>query len=301
MLRRIVSEERGQALIIMALAMVVLVGFLALAIDGGNAYAQRRLMQNAADAAALAGVRALALGENAEAAATEYAVDRNGADSAEVIIETGDGQTVTVVARKSFPTFFASVLGWFTLSTSVQATATYGSPAQMPDQGFFPIAIKCASFEAGKEYEIWDDGKEPDDPPEYVIVGGNRGWLNFNSSAVGASELKQWVREGYATTITIGDWINGDPGTRASALQEAEQYRIGDTVIMAGYDGVRDGQNGSGQLDYQVACFAAFKITSVDDTSNPKKVVGRFKQQYIIAGPQGGVEDDGIVVIGLTQ
>jgi Flp pilus assembly protein TadG len=54
----------GQTLVIFALATLVLVGALGLVLDGGYDYAQRRQMQNAADAAALAGASAL-LGNNA--------------------------------------------------------------------------------------------------------------------------------------------------------------------------------------------------------------------------------------------
>jgi len=47
-------SERGQALVIIALAIIGLVGITGLAIDGGNAYSDRRHAQNAADTAALA-------------------------------------------------------------------------------------------------------------------------------------------------------------------------------------------------------------------------------------------------------
>jgi hypothetical protein len=52
--------ERGQILILGALMMTVMIGFLALVIDVGNAYAQRRFVQNGADAAAVAAARLLA-------------------------------------------------------------------------------------------------------------------------------------------------------------------------------------------------------------------------------------------------
>ncbi len=55
------KKEGGQAIVLIALMLVVLLGFVALAIDGGNAYTQKREAQNAADAAALAGARQLAL------------------------------------------------------------------------------------------------------------------------------------------------------------------------------------------------------------------------------------------------
>jgi Flp pilus assembly protein TadG len=55
---------RGQAVVFFALMSLVLLGVLGLALDGGYLLAKRRMMQTAADAAALAGATALA-GNNA--------------------------------------------------------------------------------------------------------------------------------------------------------------------------------------------------------------------------------------------
>jgi hypothetical protein len=52
--------EQGQVIIIGAVMMTALFGFLALVLDIGNAYAQRRFVQNGADAAAIAASRLLA-------------------------------------------------------------------------------------------------------------------------------------------------------------------------------------------------------------------------------------------------
>jgi uncharacterized membrane protein len=49
------KEEKGQAMVLLVLAFIVLLGFTALAIDGGMVYSDRRTSQNAADAASLAG------------------------------------------------------------------------------------------------------------------------------------------------------------------------------------------------------------------------------------------------------
>src|SRR5205085_12084467 len=56
---RLRSGRRGQAIVIMALAMVAICGMLALAIDAGRLYFQRRLMQDAVDAGSLAGAQSL--------------------------------------------------------------------------------------------------------------------------------------------------------------------------------------------------------------------------------------------------
>jgi Putative Flp pilus-assembly TadE/G-like len=54
------ENERGQSMVLIALLIVALVAFLGLIFDVGNAYAQRRVMQNAADAGSLAGSQILA-------------------------------------------------------------------------------------------------------------------------------------------------------------------------------------------------------------------------------------------------
>jgi len=58
-LARLRREHAGQAIVVMALAMVAICGMLALAIDAGRLYFQRRLMQDAVDAGALAGAQSL--------------------------------------------------------------------------------------------------------------------------------------------------------------------------------------------------------------------------------------------------
>ena len=52
--------QRGQIIVIAALAMIALIGGVSLVLEGGNAYAQQRVVQNAADAVANGGATVLA-------------------------------------------------------------------------------------------------------------------------------------------------------------------------------------------------------------------------------------------------
>lgn len=61
MLRRTGKLERGQASVLLAIAFIALLGFTALAIDGGMVYADRRHAQSGADSSSLAGASAAAL------------------------------------------------------------------------------------------------------------------------------------------------------------------------------------------------------------------------------------------------
>lgn len=82
--RRQRSEE-GQALVLLALAFIILLGFVGLAIDGGIVYTERRRAQNAADAAAMAGALSILNGGEAItpgfARAFDNGYDNNQADN----------------------------------------------------------------------------------------------------------------------------------------------------------------------------------------------------------------------------
>lgn len=60
--RKFAADEAGQSVVLVALAFTVLLGFGGMAIDAGRFYAERRFLQNAADASALACVAKLNAG-----------------------------------------------------------------------------------------------------------------------------------------------------------------------------------------------------------------------------------------------
>jgi hypothetical protein len=65
------KSERGQAIVFLTLGFIVFLGFVALAIDGGMLYANRRNTKNASDASSLSGGGAAALSISNSAAAGE--------------------------------------------------------------------------------------------------------------------------------------------------------------------------------------------------------------------------------------
>src|SRR5258706_14868307 len=66
--------EKGQALVVVALAAIVLFGFASLAIDGSAAFSDRRHAQNAADTAAMAGALKYARSSGLWSAAQDIAI-----------------------------------------------------------------------------------------------------------------------------------------------------------------------------------------------------------------------------------
>ncbi len=72
--KSMITDQKGAVAVIVAVCLVVFVGFTALAVDVGHLYVVRNELQNAADAGALAGARCLFCQED------EYCVPAHGGD-----------------------------------------------------------------------------------------------------------------------------------------------------------------------------------------------------------------------------
>ena len=125
LVRKMYKNEDGQALVLVALLMVVLLGFAALDIDGGMMHLTKSQMQNAADAAALAGAQDLPTAGTAINVAKDLA-EKNGAEKANTVVTTpykGDSNKIEVVCTKNVQYSFARVLGFTDADVSARAVA----------------------------------------------------------------------------------------------------------------------------------------------------------------------------------
>lgn len=292
------SHQDGQVLVLLAFGLVALIAILALVIDGGAIYLNRRRMQNAADAGVLAGTRVAALnGTNpaAIAAATDYTVTRNGADTASV---SANARTLTVLACENVPMSFARLLGRMSTTVCAKAGALWGPISQAANMA--PIAIKEFPYLFNTPYVIWDDSSERD-PLTGYISGSYRGWLNLecvypaDCGAAGSDQLKHDMIYGSNALTHVNTWIRGDSGVKAAVIQQAH---VGQILYIVVYDQIESKY--ANKTYYHAVKFAAFKVTQVYATGNPKGIRGEF-QYYVTAGPPGDGDDGGWRVIDLTQ
>jgi hypothetical protein len=290
--------ESGQVLVLLALWMVGLVAILALVLDGGRIYMERRHMQNAADAGAVAGTRTLAIGGTnnaARAAASQYAITYNGAQTAAVTIDT---QSVTVVACENVAMTAARVIGLNSTVVCATSTAKYGPIGEVV--GLSPLTIKYYPYLYDTPYVIWDDTAERD-PSTGYISGSYRGWLNLqciypmDCAAAGAQDLKEWMHYGYPARVKMDQWIRGDGGVKAAVIQQAY---VGQELKLPIYDHIDTlYQN---ETYYHVITFAVFKVTEVISSGNPKGIRGYF-QRHFSPGPPTGNIDGGWSSLDFTE
>jgi Flp pilus assembly protein TadG len=179
-------RAEGQAILLVALALVLLVGMAGLALDGANAFNQRRNTNNAADMAAMAGARALVQqqeqngqggpvndavqtyldahteGGTFDAPTVTY-VDRRGqeigtvTDAADV---PSDAQGVVVSVRYTFGTYFMGLFGWGELTVTASGMAIYGPIGSAIGGDLIPLALDQSAAETfylgneGDQYSI---------------------------------------------------------------------------------------------------------------------------------------------------
>jgi Flp pilus assembly protein TadG len=154
-------KERGQALILLVLGMVSLIGLTALAIDGGNIFSDRRHAQNAADTAALAAALAKARDQNWSAAALGRAAS-NGYDNdgASNIVEVhsppvsgtyaGNAEYIQVIITSNVETFFAGIVGVTQVTNRVEAIARSRPP--IASEMYFGNAMVSLSPDTCKSF-----------------------------------------------------------------------------------------------------------------------------------------------------
>lgn len=249
-MKKFFRREQGQSIIIIAGAMVVLVALLALVVDAGNAYVQRRQVQNAIDSGAQAGALALAQTKTngaISAAVTTY-VRANGLDPSRVrayyVVQDASGNNIVVRTNtidayglsntppqtisvggaplpvigvqvegdKLFPTYFAGVIGFRQMQTGGGAAA-YASKGACSASNMFPLIISMDTFVDENADGTPDVHYEQTDPTYSYRIWENK------QSAPGNFGWIFWRNDTSSTTTLVenmndtsrsGNWAVGD-------------------------------------------------------------------------------------------
>ncbi len=219
---RKISGERGQGLILAALGMTVFLGFVALAVDGGLYLHERRQLQNAADAATLAGVVFLP-GDTAaaEKAARDWAAN-NGMEPDEIAaVEFQHSNTlIRMRVQRDVPAVFARVLGFINFKVHASAAAQVGSISGVT--GLAPFGV----LEGAVNY--------CDTPPpldclvtlKYDVKnsGATIGDLDFDGKGGGGQELFTLIKGGNRIPVCSVNEPSPPPGCQTIEPQKNGQY-----------------------------------------------------------------------------
>lgn len=266
------TEERGAVSILVAILMVVLLGFVALAVDVGLMYAEKAQLQSGADAAALAIAEDCAedgICTNPSSTAQLFA-NTNSNDAAS-IAETpslsGNSVTVTTISQdgetkdRGLSLYFANVLclgspdpdcDKSSTEISAKATAEWGTPTAGPTP--FPIIFSECSFEQTTGLQLIRWYKKSSDGPA-CASGPPGGFANVDSDSGKCSVY-----------VDISEAISGsDPGNdgpkNCTEVLDSWKETINGGSNPTGIFPIYDSMSGSGNTaEYHLSGFAAFEI-----------------------------------------
>jgi Flp pilus assembly protein TadG len=274
----VAEEERGGIAVIVAILMVVLLGFAAISVDVARLYSERAQLQNGSDGAALMIARACAAGAPVEdCSSTPSAnvltlVNRNALDGlsnvdsitvnkATQTVQVTTGAKETGVPTNSVSMFFAQVMGIPSAKVLATSNVHWGSPVK----GIMalPLAVAECKFnlnlssqESQEQILDFDSG--------CGRVPGGFGWIASTGSSCGIS-ISVGMESNSAT------WFSSDPGASApSRCSASDLSQMNDkTVLLPLYDKAAETGANAG---YFVKGFAAFHVTGYNfaDDAWPK-------------------------------
>jgi Flp pilus assembly protein TadG len=227
---------------IVAIALVAVLVMVGLVIDGGNAFSQQRMTQNATDSAANAGATVIAKNlltaaetdaavlaaiQEAATANQTAVVDAQYTDVAGNLIGVPVGSApsasipanaagVKVSGQRTFDAFVSRVIGITTLTATTDATAAAGSLVGVcpADAGcsVWPVTVPVTTVSCDPNgdpilsADYWPKDGTIVEVPLCVSGPGNVGWLDFHPPAGGASELADTILIPDNDEISVPDW-----------------------------------------------------------------------------------------------
>jgi Flp pilus assembly protein TadG len=227
--------EGGQILVVFAMSMLVIIGVVGLAVDGGSTFAQRRDQQTAADLSALAGANDYLVNNQSATAITrarEIAASNNftnGASSTvDVTINTSNGVAVTVQIGHGHRNSFLGALGMANWQVTTSATALAGFPDSATGAGPFIFSISAFENDGTPKYQSSTDfGETNGDVP---TSGLDLAWTNYGTGNVNTSEVDDIIRSGLdiSRTMGYGEYIGQhNNGNHTSLFQDVDTYLSG--------------------------------------------------------------------------
>ncbi|HWI52942.1 MAG TPA: Tad domain-containing protein [Symbiobacteriaceae bacterium] len=293
--RRSRHAQEGAVTVVVAVAMVALIGLVALGTDVGRMYIAQERVATVADAAALSGAQFLPNDRDGAFAAVATYLTKNGVDPRSVTISLNESErTLAVVVDDTVTYTFARIFGQ--ARGRVQASAVARVASLSGYNNVVPLGVVQADWQLGDPVIL---KATPGSGGHYSP--GNYGALSLGGR--GASTYEGNLANGYSGWLRAGDLILTETGNMAEPTRRALERRIASDPL-ATYASVRKGSariivipvlesfdvNGRGEV--KIVGFGAFFLEGVDSQGSDRGTVhGRFLR-YVVTGESDGSSSD---------
>ena len=203
-IKRLIKEEKGNALVLVTIALMGLLTMAGLAIDGGMLFMTKSHLQKAANAAVLSGAQELPNDTEEVKKIVNDILSSHDSKIALKNIDITPEKEVGVEVEKPVKLAFSSILGVDSVNVGAQAAAGLGIMGKAV--GAAPLGIdESVSLEYYKEYKLKVDSSE--------VEYGNFGVLALGGP--GAQTYEDNLRHGYQEEIKVGDILETQTGNIA--------------------------------------------------------------------------------------
>ncbi|MCA0987532.1 pilus assembly protein TadG-related protein [Guptibacillus algicola] len=292
-----VSNQRGSTMVMVAISITVLLGAAAMVVDVGRMYHEKSTLQNAVDAAALAGAQELITSRNKATTVAGTYAEENGYPVSYCDIRTGV-DTIQVSQETKVPMTFAKVFGMKNAKVSASAKAKIGPV--WPTKGITPLAIEYTAVPHQTELKCSNTG----------VLSGNCGFLDIGSNGakglanniINGVEIPQGTKtvqtepgqmwgpvKGAFQTLIDNDAGKAHCQSATSADQSCDRMII--LPLIKSWDGV------NGKSSVEIVGFASYWLDRVDE---PKRIVGKFKKM-ITSGEIDGSQTGNVYGVKLIK
>lgn len=304
MIKRHLQQQDGQSAVIIALALIALVGIVGLVVDAGRGYGARRQSQNASDAAAFAGASQLAVrtgsGPSDDAkvrdAIRAYSMNNGVAATSDItayytrvgisgvsnqvgsgtIPSDANGVRVETTIRL-VPFLIGVITGGNQYEAKTYAIAKIGQ--LLGTGGLRPVTLPDQNFVYGQQYKIMGDSTGSGNF-QYLNLGNSSGW-GFNSngpvgtcphSTGNANYLATWLSPYTAVTtpgLTLDNlYICGNSGiSNSNELRQsmADWWTLYPDGPRYWFVPIYDSTSGNGSnLQYHITKIAIFDLAGYE-------------------------------------
>ena len=315
-------SEGGQVLVLFALMLAGLCGFVGLAVDVGQLVATRTDLQKSADAAAFAGGQDLPSVSVATSAANTYVANNSKSGTTAVVVisqAAAASDTIRVTTTRYVNYSFLKVLGMNGANVSASATVragTYVGGAGLVPWGFIASNNNNSTLLQNNCYLGQVNGipqfKQNQQCTLKYGAGSNSGG-DFGSLALGgtgASIYSAGVANGSTGTFKVGDKVNPQTGNMVGPTSQGVNDRFAKAAPSTCAGNARNDvliDNPGGSVTIRPGCESSPRIIIipvVDKINNPQQstILG-FSFMYLtqITGNGGGQQVKGEFVKFVTE
>ncbi|MEW9672597.1 pilus assembly protein TadG-related protein [Ammoniphilus sp. 3BR4] len=273
------KDETGAVAAFLAIIMTLLLGFVALAIDGGLLYQKKASLQRSLDAAVLAGIQELPSFPDEAREEAAYTAEVNGLDPSKLQTNFNLSNTrMEARATEDQEFFFAKAIGFHSASVAARAAAELNPLTS--GKGAVPLGVEYTTnlaFGTQVRLKVGDS------------TVGNFGALALTGP--GARNYETDLKEGFLQYLSVGAILNTETGNMAGPTERAVNYRRSlcpfhgtatyqdypsdcpNIVLVPVYKAVSIQSNQIKQVE--VVGFASFFLEGMNSSD---EVVGRFIQ-----------------------